>query len=423
VEKSRLRNLAQQVASLEFWLLGLVVVASLLWSTLLPLAFALGVIFCFVRWFAFGKPSVRTPADWGVILLFLMAGLSYWITALPEKTSLQVLRLLVGMLLFYTIVNWGSSKSRIGWLVATLVVGGLGLSIIALIGVDWVSEKAQFLPYCIYSLLPVRLSDPAHPNVMAGSLVLFAPMLLALILYKSKPPLGQRLHIGFYVLCFVSLFSVLGVIVLTLSRGALLAFVVAVAVLMAIRWKWGWIIGVTLLSIGIVLARINGPSSVDIILLNDQTVGTMVARLELWSRAIFVVELFPLTGVGMGLFKEVIGYLMPLVAVEGTEIVHAHNLFLQIAVDLGLPGLVAWISILLVVFTISWKLYKSGLANSEGWVLGLGVGLLGSSVALVVHGTLDSVVWGLRSSPIVWAIWGVTIAAGRVYLKINDLAE
>lgn len=416
---SALRRLAQRIAGLELWLLSLTVVASSLWPDFLPLAIALGVIFCFVRWFAFGRPSVQTPADWGIILLFLMAGLSLWITALPEKTSLQVFRLLVGMLLFYTVVNWGSSKSRIGWLVATLVVGGLGLSMIALIGVDWVSEKAQFLPYRIYSLLPVRLSDPAHPNVMAGSLVLFAPMLLALILYKSKPPLGQRLHVGFYVLCFVSLFSVLGVIMLTLSRGALLAFVVAVAVLMALRWKWGWIIGVTLLSIGIVIAWINGSFSVDI-LLNDQTIGTMVARLELWSRAIIVVELFPLTGVGMGLFKEVIGYLMPLVSVEGTEIVHAHNLFLQIAVDLGLPGLVAWISILLVVFAVSWKLYKSGLANGETWVMGLGAGLFCSGVALITHGMIDSVVWGLRSAPIVWFIWGVTIAAGRVYLGGSD---
>jgi len=227
------------------------------------------------------------------------------------------------------------------------------------------------------------------------------------------------LHVGFYVLCFVSLFSVLGVIMLTLSRGALLAFVVAVAVLTALRWKWGWIIGVALLSIGIVIAWINESYSVDI-LLNDQTIGTMVARLELWSRAIFVVELFPLTGVGMGLFKEVIGYLMPLVSVEGTEIVHAHNLFLQIAVDLGLPGLVAWISILLAVFAVSWKLYKSGLANGETWVIGLGAGLFCSGVALITHGMIDSVVWGLRSAPIVWFIWGVTIAAGRVYLGGGD---
>jgi len=394
----------------------------MLWTSLLPLALVLGVIFCFVRWLAYGKLTVRTPADWGNVLLLIVAVLSLWITALPEKTTVQVLRLLAGMAMFYAIVNWGNSKDRVGWLIVLLLIAGVGLSLSALIGVDWVSEKATIIPNYIYARLPVRVSDPAHPNVMAGSLVLFAPLFLALILFSSKPPFGKIIQSGFYVLSIISLIIVLSVIVLTLSRGAILAFFLSVLLLIAMRWKWGWVTGLAIVFIVLIIAGFGGASWLENIL-DHHTLGTLVARLELWSRAISVVQLFPFTGVGMGLFKEIIGYLMPLIAVEGVEIVHAHNLFLQIAIDMGLPGLVAWISIQIVVLTVAWNLYKTGLACKEQWVIGLGVGLLGSCVAMITHGMVDAVVWGLRSAPMVWVFWGVTIAAGRVYLMGYKVAK
>ncbi len=110
---SALRRLAQRIAGLELWLLGLTIVASSLWPYLLPLAVVLGVIFCFVRWFAYGKPSVSSPADWGIFSLAALAIFSLWNTPYPDLTRIQTLRLLAGMALFITIVNWGRSEVQI----------------------------------------------------------------------------------------------------------------------------------------------------------------------------------------------------------------------------------------------------------------------------------------------------------------------
>jgi putative inorganic carbon (HCO3(-)) transporter len=42
----------------------------------------------------------------------------------------------------------------------------------------------------------------------------------------------------------------------------------------------------------------------------------------------------------------------------------------------------------------------------------LGAGLLGSQIALIVHGLTDAVTWGMvRPAPVVWALWGTVIAA------------
>jgi putative inorganic carbon (HCO3(-)) transporter len=43
--------------------------------------------------------------------------------------------------------------------------------------------------------------------------------------------------------------------------------------------------------------------------------------------------------------------------------------------------------------------------------------LLCSQLALGVHGLFDAVTWGMvRPAPLIWAIWGLALAAGNFYL-------
>ena len=88
------------------------------------------------------------------------------------------------------------------------------------------------------------------------------------------------------------------------------------------------------------------------------TISGWDGRREIWSRAIYMIQDFPFTGIGMGSFGEVADALYPFFSYSPGAILHAHNLFLQIAVDLGIPGLIAWLAILLVVIVLSWKLYR-----------------------------------------------------------------
>ena len=103
-------------------------------------------------------------------------------------------------------------------------------------------------------------------------------------------------------------------------------------------------------------------------------------------------------------------------------ILHAHNLFLQIGVDLGIPGLIAWLAILLVVLALSWKLYRYGRVHQNVQCAALGAGLLCSQLALVVHGMTDAVTWGMvRPAPLVWAIWGLAVAGWYVCIQTEPI--
>ncbi len=150
----------------------------------------------------------------------------------------------------------------------------------------------------------------------------------------------------------------------------------------------------------------------------DATFGGLEQRVEIWSRAIYMVQDFSFTGVGMGSFGRVADLLYPFFLAPPGQIPHAHNLFLQVAVDLGIPGLLAWLAVLFTVMVAAWQVYRSGRRHPHGsYRTALGAGLLASQAALMVHGLTDAVVWGMtKPSVVLWAVWGLALAAHRVYV-------
>jgi putative inorganic carbon (HCO3(-)) transporter len=123
-----------------------------------------------------------------------------------------------------------------------------------------------------------------------------------------------------------------------------------------------------------------------------------------------MIQDFPFTGIGMGSFTEVADRLYPFFLFMPGSVEHAHNLFLQVAVDLGLPGLIAWLAILFGALFTTWQVFRTGRRLGQSWLVGLGAGLLAAQSALVVHGFTDAVLWGMvRTAPLVWFIWGMAV--------------
>jgi putative inorganic carbon (HCO3(-)) transporter len=262
------------------------------------------------------------------------------------------------------------------------------------------------------------VSDTANPNVMAGSLVIFFPIIMGLCLFGWN-------HLRWYEasLSMLALVSITVILALTQSRGGLIALVAFFLVMALLRWRWGWVLLLMGISTtGAAIAWI-GVTPVLNAVLSSTTLGGIEGRLEVWSRAVYMIQDFPFTGVGMGSYAKVADLLYPFFLYEPGKVEHAHNLFLQIAVDLGIPGLIAWLAILVVVSVIAWQVYHKGRITHNGWYAGLGAGLLCSQVALVVHGMLDSVTWGMvRPAPIVWAIWGLIVTSGCIQYQTAKIS-
>jgi O-antigen ligase len=136
------------------------------------------------------------------------------------------------------------------------------------------------------------------------------------------------------------------------SLAILAALVIVLAILAASHW-------------GIVLGSVMGNSIAADPALSLDSLG---ARLEIWSRAIYGIQDFPFTGMGINTFRTVMPELYPVFTIPaGVDIAHAHNEFLLAALDLGIPGSIAFITLNIVAFWMlirTWK-YSFNKAQSK----------------------------------------------------------
>jgi len=362
--KTSLQNAAKFIVSLEIWIVGAAVLLSIIKTSLLPWAVLVALLFWPVRWIAQGRPSKRTPVDFGIVVLLLMIPVTLWATALPEKTIPQVYRLALGILFFYTLINWTFYIKKLGWVVSGLILASVGLAGMAVFSVQFATTKIQLIPAAVYQQFELLASDIVHPNVMAGNIVIILPIGISLLLFawKSLKPWQT-------ILVLIATLLTATMVVLTQSRGALLGLGAALLVIILLRWRWGWVaLPLTVLGAVLLIYQMGMNTVLDFISSGVSVEGAE-GRVEIWSRAIYMIQDFSFTGIGMGSYMDVADLLYPFFLAAPGKVVHAHNLLLQIAVDLGIPGFIGWFSIFLGVCLVTWQLNRYGKNHHDRWAI------------------------------------------------------
>jgi putative inorganic carbon (HCO3(-)) transporter len=137
--------------------------------------------------------------------------------------------------------------------------------------------------------------------------------------------------------------------------------------------------------------------------------GTLGFRQEVWRWSLVAIEDFPFTGTGLGAFRRVVHRLYPITVPATYDIAHAHNIFLQVALDLGLPGLVAYLGLLALALRMGWQAARRD-AAARPWAWGLLAGLL----ALHAYGLADALAPGSKPALLFWLALGLLCAMARL---------
>lgn len=123
-------------------------------------------------------------------------------------------------------------------------------------------------------------------------------------------------------------------------------------------------------------------------------------RVELWKTAGRIFEDFPILGAGIGMYDKLICKYSD----KGLEFLHAHNTYLEIASEMGLVGLLAFLWIFAVFFKNALRIIKKTSDNHRIILLGLS----GSILSVLIYGLASSIITvGTQSAPLFWILLGM----------------
>ena len=335
-------------------------------------------------------------------MILLWLPVNFW-AALDKVRAWQAIgELMLGIAFFVALLRWPPTQKRPHLIVWFFLLISLGLTVLGplVVTADLLTVGPLAAVQARLQFLSVRLGETINPNILAGGLALTLPMQAALALRRDWTQ-NRWAPLGMGLLCMLTGI----VLLLTLSRGADLAMMVALPIVLLLRWP-KLIYFTPLLALGLIFSLYWwGPAQILDLLTFNAKLGGANGRIEIWSRAMYALQDFVFTGIGIGNFNLVIPQLYPYITIPpGVDIPHAHNLLLQIGLDLGLPGLIAYLGLLINVFVMLVALLRRR-AQALPWTLAAGA--FGSLVAMLVHGMVDATTWGTKLAFVPWLLFAL----------------
>lgn len=343
-----------------------------------------------------GRFKMKTPASFVLLLAFVVwAGLSvlkspdfaesfynykvllpqylviYWLTISYVKTVKQSAGILAALLFSaFWVSTYGVYQYFYG---GTMLTSG------------WVDSA--YFP----TIKTRAFSTLYNPNILASFLVTSLALCLGGIFSRIKVSVQM-------LLIFLTIISAV-CLVFTFSRTAWMSFLV---VLLCVCVLYSYKLLYALLPMSLLtffLAR-------DMIVQRFVSVfeggdTSSLLRFALWESTMAMIRDNPLTGIGWGAYKFVYPYYDFFINNPDVTIYHAHNMYLNIAAETGLPGLVLFVLLLFMHLFFALKVLKKAVCEEQK-ALGLGISCV--FIGILIGGITDHTLFNMELSSIFWLI-------------------
>jgi O-antigen ligase len=383
---------------------------------------------------------LRTPLDLPIALFLVSALIGVWASYDPATSWTKFAMLVTAVALYYGFVALRASPQLLEMFIWLFLFGNVLLVVYFVTQHDFASESGKFglissIGSFLNSAAPMLRLHDFHPNIVSGSLEIALPIGIAMLAgqrssVRNDALTGQFLGV---VGCLVIGFG----IVMTSSRGAWLAlFIVGAAALMlatardALR-RYALPLAIVCVLIAFIVAfqlRDTLPSVLDGLVGKIPAGDTMVSRATVFGQAWGLVQDYNFTGGGLGVFPMVFSTYALLLDVP--FLTHAHNLFLQIWLEQGLLGFVAFCW-LVVEFYLRMPGSRQSTVDSRqrtadsrqiglNWLTWGGVA---AATVMLLHGMLDVLLYSSRGLPLMLVPIAVAVASQQSTVDSRETTE
>ena len=366
----------------------------LFYVTLLPV-----VVAWLYNWRKKGEVALALPPLWqpGAVFLvcsFLSAFVSKDMAFSFMNWALQPLMYALVYLLIYTTVSTEKEKEKalyafLAGAVVTVVYGFFQYANAADMAADmeaqsWVDpERFPLLRRRMYSTLE-------NPNLFGAYLLMIISILTAFTLRER----AVKRRTVFAVI----LLSLLLCLALTYSRGA---WVSLAAIVLGLTLFYDKRFGLLFLLVPVVLAFYHGQVVERFLSLFSGEDTSVDLRFALWESTMAMIEEHPLLGVGWGAYFLAYPDYNFFIQEEGVLIFHAHNMYLNMLAEVGIPGGMAFLLAFFAQGILCWRNYRHG---NDSFTKSMGLGGVLMVMALSVISMGDHVLFSRSVSFCFWSL-------------------
>jgi len=389
--------------------LGIVLIAFML--PLLPTTYTVGVIgVTFLSVLLKHTDVAKLPAPFIPAALFITTAGMAAVFSVMRAESLKTLPLYAAyFMIFYSAAILFKDSNTVRWALVSIIVSTIILSLLGIYqyffvkiptAAAWVDAK-QFpeLSTRVYATLE-------NPNVLGEYLGLTIPLLAGYFFASGK--FGHKLFL------VAVLFMLIVCMVLTFSRGAWLGLAVSVFIYALFKEP-------RLLALFIILAILSPMFLPSVVMNRIASIGSLedssnAYRITIWKAALRMIKDYWLTGVGLGLtaFSRVYRDYM----IAGASAIHAHNLYLEICLELGVIGIFALLWMVLRGFSEA----MSGMMKNDK-ISYITTGIVAALVGHLFHGLFDYVWYSPRIVIAFWMFLGMMSALASGCRTSTDMGE
>lgn len=373
-----------------------------------------------IRWRNSGRLLHSTGLELPALLLLVFAGIGYVVSLDRTLSEPRFWSLVLGLMFFISFSQGLRTPRQLHAVMLGVALLTLVVACLSLLGADWHSDRLINL-FGWYDKLPAYrvglpnsglpgTSELFNPRAVGMTMGLIAPLLAALALFDRHPSESysmRSLRDGERWLFSLSAVAAVGLLLLSQSLQALTGLFLGLWLLLLWRTRWAWLVLLFgALAVAMTLVVFNPLHLVPILFSIDNPVGIAIAlRLDIWSRALAMIKEMPFTGIGLNIFPLVQSQFFPGFQL-GIE-PHAHNLYLQTALDMGVPGLLALIWLLVLWFIHIGRRLREACQPLERAIR---IGLIASVSSYLFCGLFDALVIGSKSGVILWLLFGLGFA-------------
>lgn len=136
-------------------------------------------------------------------------------------------------------------------------------------------------------------------------------------------------------------------------------------------------------------------------------------RVEIWKAGLQIVKDYPMWGVGYGLFQAALSHYW-----EGGER-DAHNTYLIIAAEMGIPALIVFLWLIWIIFWHTWHLYRK---TKDPYTKALTLGYLGGIFGLLMSNMFGSRLDSQEVASYFWILAALIMRLKIIEDKENNVA-